>query len=211
MKLKYFKTLDSTHIHLKEYINNNAPSEHICFFTYNQTNGIGSRNNIWVGKDGNLFFSFFINLSQLPKDLPMQSISIYFSYIFKEILEKYDSNVVLKWPNDFYINDNKIGGTITNKHKEYLLCGIGLNLVENKIFKGYLDIKISKKKLLEEYFLYLEKYPTWKQIFSKYKLEFHINKKYFTNINSELVSLNDASLNDDGTLTINEKKVFSLR
>ena len=80
-----FETLLSTQVHLQEYIKQNAYSEPICFVTTNQTCGKGSRDNQWIGKDGNLFFSFVLNTSLLPQDLPYQSTSIYFSYILKDI------------------------------------------------------------------------------------------------------------------------------
>ena len=35
---------------------------------------------------------------------------------------------MIKWPNDFYIDDKKIGGTITNLSGKYVYCGIGTNL-----------------------------------------------------------------------------------
>jgi BirA family biotin operon repressor/biotin-[acetyl-CoA-carboxylase] ligase len=211
MLIKYLKQIDSTHKYLKKYINSNCINENICFFTNHQTNGIGSRNNKWIGEDGNLFFSFLILEENLPKDLPLQSSSIYFSFLLKEILANFGSKLLLKWPNDFYINDGKIGGTITTKINNYFLCGIGINLKKNKLFSAHLDINISNKKLLKTYFLALEEYPSWKQVFSKYKLEFHNSKKYFTYINGKKIALKDKMLNNDGSLTINGERVFGLR
>ena len=211
MKLIYLDEILSTHTYIKEYIKTNINKNNICFYTFNQTNGIGSQDNKWQGKDGNLFFSFKINLENLPKDLPLQSASIYFSYILCELLQNKYSKVYLKWPNDFYIGNNKIGGTITNKINDYLLCGIGLNIIKNDDFDGILDIKINKEELLKKYFCLLENYPSWKQIFSKYKLEFHRSKNYNININNSKISLKDAILNEDGSLNINNKKVYSLR
>ena len=211
MKIIYLKKVDSTQKYLKEYLVNNDNISDICFYSYCQTEGKGSQNNTWEGTNGNLFFSFVVSLDSLPLDLPLQSCSIYFAYLLKDILSNQGSNIVLKWPNDFYINKNKIGGVITNKYKNYLLCGIGLNIIETKSFAGCLDIDINKEELLKQYFIKLKVYPTWKQIFSKYKLEFHQNKIYFTNINNKKISLENAFLNDDGSLNINNKKVYSLR
>ncbi len=212
MKLLYIKKLDSTHIYIKEYVLKNQIKDNICIYSNNQENGIASRNNKWIGEEGNLFFSFIIIKKYLPIDLPLQSASIYFSYILKMTLKQLGSNAILKWPNDFYIKNDKIGGTITNMTQEYLLCGIGINLKSNTSFNGYLDIDIINSEfLLKKYFSNLEKYPSWKQIFSNYKIEFYKNKKYFTNINNELTSLDDVIINDDGSLQINYKKVFSLR
>lgn len=212
MKLLYIKKLDSTHIYIKEYVLKNQIKDNICIYSNNQENGIASRNNKWIGEEGNLFFSFIIIKKYLPIDLPLQSASIYFSYILKMTLKQLGSSAILKWPNDFYIKNDKIGGTITNMTQEYLLCGIGINLKSNTSFNGYLDIDIINSEfLLKKYFSNLEKYPSWKQIFSNYKIEFYKNKKYFTNINNELTSLDDVIINDDGSLQINYKKVFSLR
>ena len=211
MKLKYLKQVDSTQTYIKNYLLNNKDENNICFYTYEQTSGLGSQNNTWEGQKGNLFFSFCVPIDKLPNDLPLQSASIYFSYILKNVLSNNKSKVFLKWPNDFYINNNKIGGVITNKNKNLLICGIGLNIEKTNNFDGYLDIPIGKEELLKQYFYDLEYYLPWKQIFSKFKLEFHHNKSYFTNINNKKVSLKDVSLNDDGSLSINEKKVYSLR
>ena len=211
MKLVYLKKINSTQLYIKEYIKYNKNTNNICFYTYLQENGLGSQNNLWEGINGNLFFSFVIPINDLPKDLLLQSCSIYFAYILKEIFRNEGSKVILKWPNDFYINKNKIGGLITNKVGDKLICGIGINFIKTKSFDGYLDININKEELLKKYFNKLENYPTWKQIFSKYKLEFHSNKLFFTNINNEKISLEQAVLNDDGSLNINNKKVYSLR
>jgi BirA family biotin operon repressor/biotin-[acetyl-CoA-carboxylase] ligase len=179
--------------------------------TQNQTNGVGSKDNIWIGKKGNLFFTFVLDINLLPYDLPLQSASIYFNYILKEILCDFGSKVFLKWPNDFYIDKKKIGGSVTNINSKLLFCGIGLNLYEVDKSFGKLDISIDINTLLEFFFKALEKYPLWKMVFSKYMIEFHKYDRFTTNINNKTISLKDTVLNNDGSLTIDNKKVFSLR
>lgn len=212
MEIYYLNRVDSTHTYLKNYLKENSYKNPICFYTYNQTAGIGSRENSWDGKEGNLFFSFAIDLEKLPKDLPLQSASIYFSYILKIELEKLGSNLWLKWPNDFYINNHKFGGTITTLHSNIFLCGIGINLSKvNDKYLGYLDIDIEPQKLLENYFNHIKKYPSWKQIFSLFEVEFHRTKNFTATINNRKTSLHSAVLCDDGSILINNKKVYSLR
>jgi BirA family biotin operon repressor/biotin-[acetyl-CoA-carboxylase] ligase len=204
------ESVDSTHIYIQNYISKNKYKSPLCVITHNQTNGIGSRDNKWIGYKNNIFFSFVIHKDQLPCDLPIQSASIYFNYLLIEILRKYNSTVWLKWPNDFYINDFKIGGTITHYKQNLFYCGIGLNLVQNEQFKS-LDIKFDYKKHLGEFFKLLGSKPTWKQIFSKFLIEFDKSRKFFTTIDKEKISLKNAILKDDGSIDINNKKVFSLR
>ena len=211
MKIIRLNEVNSTHTYLKEYIQTNGYVEPLCIVTDYQTNGIGSRGNSWTGKKGNLFFSFVISIDELPEDLPLQTISIYVSYILKSILKNLGSNVWIKWPNDFYINNKKIGGTITNMSKNLVYCGIGLNLLEVEEDFGKLDIKVDVDNLLQNYFLELEKKISWKQIFSDFKIEFQLSKKFQTTIDNQNVSLEQAILNEDGSIQVNNKKVFSLR
>jgi len=207
----FLESVDSTHTYIKRYIAENGYKEPLAIITQNQTNGIGSRDNKWEGKNGNLFFSFVIHQEELPIDLPLQSSSIYFSFFIKEILSDLGSKVFLKWPNDFYLNEKKIGGTITNFSNNLLYCGIGLNLKQFNSSYGGLDIEINLHNFLENYFNLIKKKMKWKKIFSKYRIEFESNRQYTTTINNKKVSLKDALLNEDGSINISNEKVFSLR
>ena len=211
MKIIRLDEVDSTHKYLKEYISKNEYTNPLCIVTDLQTQGIGSRGNSWIGKKGNLFFSFDLDINSLPKDLPLQSTSIYFTYILKNILKNLGSQVWIKWPNDFYIENKKIGGTITSMSKNLIFCGIGLNLLDVEKEYEKLDIKIDVDEVLKNYFFEIEKKISWKQIFSDFKIEFEKSKKFQTTIDNQKISLQSAILNDDGSIQINNKKVFSLR
>ena len=211
MDLYYLNHIDSTQTYLKQYLNEHPNSKNICFYTNEQTNGIGSRENSWTGKKGNLFFSFAVDKNDLPSDLPIQSASIYFSFLLKQCLEKNGSKVWLKWPNDFYINDKKIGGTITHLNGDRLLCGIGLNLIQTDLQYGFLDIQINAQKCLHEYLRVVEEKKSWKEIFSLYKIEFHKSMEHKTTIQGEKTTLQEAVLLDDGSIIINNKRVYSSR
>ncbi|MFA7084461.1 MAG: biotin--[acetyl-CoA-carboxylase] ligase [Arcobacteraceae bacterium] len=211
MKIIELNEVDSTHSYLKNYIASNGFTEPLCVTTTNQTQGVGSRGNSWIGKKGNLFFSFALKQKSLPQDLPLQSASIYFSYVLKKTLEQLGSNVWLKWPNDFYVENKKIGGTITSANKELFFCGIGLNLLSVEEAYGSLDVELSPQIILNNYFLELERVISWKQIFSEFKIDFQKSKFYKSTVNSEKVSLNNAILNDDGSISLGNTKVFSLR
>ena len=176
-----------------------------------QSAGIGSRNNSWNSKEGNLFLSFAVDMESLPEDLKLESASIYYSYLLKETLHSLGSKVFLKWPNDLYINESKIGGMLTNIVGDALVCGVGINLKKADTLFASLDISIKREELLEKYFTNIEKRVLWKQVFSKYKLEFQTNQKFSTHIQGEKVSLREAELQNDGSLLIKGQKVYSLR
>lgn len=211
MKILYFKSLESTQTYLKDLIRLKKIQGNYAVVAEEQTAGIGSRNNSWIGLRGNLFLSFSYLIDDLVDDLPLESASLYFSYLLKETLEDLGSSVWLKWPNDFYIDDLKIGGMITNIVGKNLICGVGLNLKTAPKSFTILDISLEKTLLLENFFLKIEEKFLWKQVFSKYKLEFHKNRSFFTHFKGEKISLNDVILEDDGSIIINGEKVYSLR
>lgn len=211
MTITYLETLDSTQSYLKKLIQDKnviLPHAVVCDL---QTNGVGSRNNSWEGLPGNLFLSFALPIENLPKDLQLESSSIYFSFLLKEVLTSLNSKVWLKWPNDFYVDDFKIGGMITNIVNNSIICGVGINLLDSP--KGFkcLDISISREVLLDKYFKLIEKKISWKQIFSIYKIEFARNQKHFTHNNNLKISLNDAVLENDGSITVNGERIYSTR
>ena len=211
MKIHYYKVLPSTQLYLKEQLREKKLQAPVAVVADMQTDGIGSRDNAWISHEGNLFLSFALKTDNLPHDLRFESLSIYYSYLLKETLSELGSKVFLKWPNDFYLENVKIGGMITNILGDTLICGVGINLVNAP--KGFeiLDIIINRQILIEEYFEKIEKKVLWKQVFSKYKLEFGSNKNLMINNNGKKIPLESSKLEDDGSLTINGERIYSRR
>ncbi|WP_297809870.1 biotin--[acetyl-CoA-carboxylase] ligase [uncultured Helicobacter sp.] len=214
MQILEFDCIESTQIFLSKGIRKGKLKPPIMIVANRQNSGIGSRGSVWENVKNGLYFSFALEISSLPKDLPLESTSIYMGFIFKEILQENGSKVWLKWPNDLYMSHQKIGGVLCATLGEIILCGIGLNLeVENQDF-GKLDIKISKEKILESFVERLEndkKKSSWKQIFSRYSLEFSNNFNYTFHHKGKLASLNNALLCEDGSVLIEGEKIYSLR
>ncbi len=211
LKILYFKTIASTQLYLKKQLVEKKLHPPIAVVADLQTNGIGSRENEWNSEEGNLFLSFALHVTELPDDLKLESVSIYFSYILKEVLSELGSTVFLKWPNDFYINKKKIGGMITNVIGDTLICGVGMNIAKAPEGFESLDITINREILIENYFKKIEKKVLWKQVFSKYKLEFANNKEFFTHSNGKKISLKASILESDGSLNINGERIYSRR
>lgn len=183
-----------------------------CMLVANaQSGGFGSRGNSWQSDEGNLFLSFALGVDALPDDLELCSASIYFAFLMAEILRQKGSKVWLKWPNDFYVSEKKIGGVIATKSGENLVCGIGINLRFAPEYAGILDINIDKIELIKNYEKYLENLPKWNEILSKLLLEFQKSKKFSVHIEGKLVSMEKAMFQSDGSIIINGKKVYSSR
>ena len=211
MEILCFNTLPSTQTYLVEQLKEGNLQAPIAVIALEQNAGLGSRNNSWFGGEGNFFASIAIELGTLPEDLPLGSASIYFSFIMKQSLASLSEDIWLKWPNDFYLNDDKVGGTITKKVNNTLVCGIGINLKKSQNGYRALQCDISAQELLKNYLLALEKFPKWKEIFREYQIEFELSRKFSVHIENDKKSLSNATLCEDGSLIIEGKKVFSLR
>lgn len=211
MEIVLFEELASTQRYLTQQIKAKKLNAPVAVRAKKQTQGVGSRDNGWESDEGDLLFSFALSIDSLPLDLPLSSTSIYFAYLMREILDtKPCDKVWFKWPNDIYVKNLKIGGVITQKVGEILICGMGINLTP-KVSFGYLDTDKSAQVIFLEYLKAFLNPPSWNDIFSKYRVEFDKNKSVFSHIDGHYIDLKDAILQDDGSLIINNKRVYSLR
>ncbi len=208
-----YKSIGSTHSYLIDSIRKKQLFAPIAIIADTQTNGVGSRDNEWKGLEGNLFLSFCLEKDTLPSDLPISSMSIFFAFILKELLTSYGSKVWIKWPNDFYLEDKKIGGVITKLIGQNVICSIGLNLEKYPENFDKLDIRINKFYLLSKYFLKLKNSFFWKEIFIKYQVEFSKSRaySYYDPAIKRRLSLKDSVLVEDGSILIENRRVYSLR
>jgi BirA family biotin operon repressor/biotin-[acetyl-CoA-carboxylase] ligase len=209
--IRSFETLPSTQTYVIEGIRDGTIRSPLVVIARDQTQGRGSRSNTWEGGEGNLFASIAVEASAMPEDLLPQSASIYFAWLMREVLVEIDEKVWLKWPNDLYLGQEKIGGVITHKLKNFFVVGIGVNLKKNKNNYSALCTDIPALILLNIFLQRLDKYPKWKHLFSKYQIEFEQNSAFSAHSNDAIISLRDALLLEDGSLQINDERIYSLR
>jgi BirA family biotin operon repressor/biotin-[acetyl-CoA-carboxylase] ligase len=144
-----------------------------------------------------LFFSFAVEKDLI--DAPIQSLSIYFGFLMKKALNNLGSKVVLKWPNDLYL-EKKVGGVITQIIGKNVVCGIGINTKFSVDGFDSLDIYVKNDKILDSFFDLVG--LSWIEVFKEYKEEFVKTKSRF-NIDGKLL--------EDGSLEINKKRIYSRR
>ncbi len=211
MEILYFDILDSTQKYLTNLVRESKIDREVAVVAKIQRSGVGSRENIWESNIGDLTFSFAIKEENLPSDLPISSASIFFAYIFKEVLHKNSIDCWLKWPNDIYKKNKKIGGVVTQLIKSYYIVGIGLNLTNKNDKYGYIDKNLNVNNMLTSYFMLLKKYKNWQEVFSKFRVEFESQKSFLTHVNGVKKSVENATLCSDGTLIIDNERIYSLR
>ena len=214
MEIVYHDSLPSTHRFLEAGIRDGSLSAPLAIIADKQTEGIGSRGSAWQGGEGNLFLSFCFAKNSLPSDLPLASISLYYAWLMKSVLKDFGSKVWLKWPNDFYLRDKKVGGAITTVISDkVILVSLGINIMSAAKEFETIDIKVEKSELIEKYFLKLKEVIFWKDIFSQYQIEFEKSKRFFYTDKStkKKMPLSKAVLLEDGAIMIDNKRIYSLR
>ena len=119
----------------------------------NQKNGRGQRGKKWISYKGNLFVSIFFSIEKIKLNLK-QLTKVNARLIIKLISCYYKKKIKLKLPNDILINEKKICGILQEKIQKkeinYLIVGIGLNLVKSPKIKGYPTTNLydlTKKKI----------------------------------------------------------------
>ena len=159
MKLKQFnfkrvKSTNQTAIRIIRKTKN----EFGLIVSQSQSKGKGQYGRKWISYKGNIFLSFFYKLKKI--NLSMNSLTKKNCFLVKDVISKYyKKKITFKAPNDLLINKKKICGIlqerINNSTNEYLIVGIGLNLLKSPNIIGYPTtnlFEITNKKINKKLF-----------------------------------------------------------
>jgi len=154
--VQHIARLSSTNSFLAQNANIARLDEGYTVFTDEQTAGRGQFSNRWESEGGkNILLSILLR----PDFLNISDhfyLSIAFSVAVVSLLEEYNINAKIKWPNDIYVNEQKIAGLLIENQLQrdqlkYSILGLGLN-VNQTVFPKELPNPVSMKLLLGEQF-----------------------------------------------------------
>ncbi len=151
-----FKEITSTNNLTKDRMAKSTPlPEGTVIMAEYQTAGKGQQQNVWHSEAGkNLTFSLLL----LPQFLqPKNSFDLVTTISLGVIkpLQKILGNLVrIKWPNDIYYGQKKLGGILienvwAGQSIKYSVVGIGLN-VNQEVFPDYLPNAVSLQQILQK-------------------------------------------------------------
>ncbi|MBN1783545.1 MAG: biotin--[acetyl-CoA-carboxylase] ligase [Alphaproteobacteria bacterium] len=131
-KIHSFDLLESTQDTVKDYFPITAPYPLVV--AAQQSKSRGQRGKKWESPEENLYFSFAlpISLFKKPSDLCFVSgLSMANAIDLK--------SVKLKWPNDLFIGQSKVGGILVEQDGDVLIAGLGINVasVPNVLSSDY--------------------------------------------------------------------------
>ena len=112
-----------------------------------QLSGKGQYGKKWVSNKGNLFVSFFHEIKNI--NISLSTLTKINCLLVKKTIEKYyKKKIVFKKPNDLLINKKKISGIlqeiISVSGNEFLIVGIGVNLIKSPKIKNYPTTNLSE-------------------------------------------------------------------
>jgi len=151
------QSVDSTNNYALGQIHANLAQPGACYFAHEQTAGKGQRGKSWATEKGSN-----ITLSIVLKPTSLQAfqqflLSACVAVATHNFLDKYvDKAIKIKWPNDLYWKDKKIGGilieNILRSHRaggvswDWAIIGIGININQTK-FPADLKNPVSLKQI----------------------------------------------------------------
>jgi BirA family biotin operon repressor/biotin-[acetyl-CoA-carboxylase] ligase len=129
----YFENLPSTNTHAALIMKTTDLPEGSVIYTNYQSAGRGQMGNTWESSDGkNLLISIILFPSMInPAEQFLLSMAV--SLAICDFLERHIPQSTIKWPNDIYVNNDKIAGilienTILGDKIQNTIAGIGLNI-----------------------------------------------------------------------------------
>jgi BirA family transcriptional regulator, biotin operon repressor / biotin---[acetyl-CoA-carboxylase] ligase len=132
-KILFLPETDSTNLYAMKLIRQNVAEHGMFIRTDFQTRGKGYMTNKWVSDKGeNLLCSIILFPEQLSPEKQFY-LSKFTSLALSDYLKSYDTDFIIKWPNDICHGDNKIAGILiengfTGSSFAYSIIGIGINL-----------------------------------------------------------------------------------
>ena len=149
--IKIFEELDSTNNFVKMNVSN--MNHGTVILSRKQTEGRGRRDNEWMSKEGNLYFSIL-----LKEDIDRKSIFKYIvqsSIALVKTLKDYNIDALIKYPNDCLIDGKKVSGILIESlgsfKLDYVIIGIGINVNQISFDELYSKATSMKKVMEKDY------------------------------------------------------------
>ncbi|PLX05009.1 MAG: biotin--[acetyl-CoA-carboxylase] ligase [Marinilabiliales bacterium] len=127
------QSVSSTNDYASDLVRKSKPADFTCVIAREQQKGRGQNNNSWFSEpEKNLLLSLILKPAFLT---PGQQffISQMAAVACVDFLKSYGLVANIKWPNDIYIGNRKLGGILIEHNVqgnllEYSIIGIGLNI-----------------------------------------------------------------------------------
>jgi len=149
------KEVDSTNTFLKNILANSAPVPHgTVIMAESQVAGRGQQQNKWYSTTGeSLTFSVLLKPAFLPLNQQFSLTQLISISVYETLLPLVGQELKIKWPNDIYIGNRKLGGILIENQVQgntikNAVIGIGLNINQTH-FPQWVPNPVSLRQILQ--------------------------------------------------------------
>lgn len=232
----YLPSCHSTNDFASELIQNQQVFEGTIVITSDQTAGRGQRGNSWESQaNQNITLSLVLKPSFLAAQKQFK-LNIAISLGIHHFLNAFGlENLRIKWPNDIYVGDKKMGGvlienSLAGSRISHSIIGIGLN-INQSVFSNpsATSLKIATQnqenfnletlverlsESIEKYYLQLKTLDFQKQHAAYLDILFRFNQSHYFKKNDELFLGKIVDVSEQGLLIMevnNNLQAFDLK
>jgi len=215
MYIEKHKIIKSTKELADKYIITQQHTDNFLIISETQTNGLGRKGQLWESPLGGLWFS--LGMKHISKHI---CFPLFIGVCVLKALESLKNEqdqcfFKIKWPNDVYLDDNKICGLLCASHRKLGMTniGIGVNTNNSPAFSISIKDKLQKDinneeflhKILDLFFRdYLQFEAEGFQFLSAYYAEhdYLLNKRIEIETGDTRYAGNYLGLNEEGALML---------
>ena len=130
LQVEVFNEIDSTNFEAKRRITDGIEHD-LLIVSSHQTAGRGRHNRTWFSPEGGLYFSLVLRPRLGPEFAPLSGL-LCACAVAEGVQSLGIDNVVLKWPNDVLVREDKIAGILNElvaitPVDNWVILGIGIN------------------------------------------------------------------------------------
>ncbi len=127
--IKFYKKVESTNALAIKFLEDSTFQKNFVICAGEQTNGVGRLERIWYSPVGGLWFTL-----AFPCNKFHSSITLFTGVVTHKVLSSIFPELTfsIKWANDIFVNNKKLGGILTSSNKNGTVIGIGIdcNIIE---------------------------------------------------------------------------------
>jgi BirA family biotin operon repressor/biotin-[acetyl-CoA-carboxylase] ligase len=133
------QSVDSTNNYALAQIHANMAQPGTCYFAHEQTSGKGQRGKSWATERGTNIILSIVLKPDFSQPFQQFQLSACAAVAARQFFSQYDGDSLkIKWPNDIYWQDRKLGGILIENiirsqgpgggTWDWSVVGIGLNI-----------------------------------------------------------------------------------
>lgn len=135
---EFYPVIDSTNLEFSRRISAGEEFKHHLILAEKQTAGRGRRGRDWISPYASSLSMSICWRVEAGANV-LQGLSLAVGVVIKNVLAKHQmSDIQLKWPNDLYLNNTKVGGILIELSGDLagpcnLVVGFGLNVYSSQL------------------------------------------------------------------------------